>query len=675
MSDSVDSTNPGGAAAGDAPPTKLSLRERDAVTTGVTIREEDSLFGIGDGQGDPYQYSTWEQAENNSPQTDEPSILSLRSIQVVPTEAISSSEPSHSGPSYTAPTQSVSHASDPRLEEVIRRLIEDYRPLSWLPEFSWQGTLLRFDDQDARLCFDGQPLELPATRDGQFSRGGPGSEHEFSISQRSLPRIGEPNRGHDKFQISGVTGVGGWYENNPPEKLEVASAICSVSTDISLSENTFKGEFIEAGLPAHVEIAFQKTVNNIVETLVDDFCRSYAPQKQSLAAKRKLDDQSSTTSTKRSRTTTTPKGAKPGSRKGQTIDGGGESEDEESSGNRHNPSGTDTSVEQIRFLACPFMKWNPREYRNSCIKKLRDMHGLKKHIQEKHFVIHCPKCFMTPPQDTSVIPHHPCIETPGLPTRPRPVGLVTMDMQAAIRERPGTRLSQKEKWERIFKTIFPEEPIPSNPYLDHEMALLLCKIENFVCQPSVKARVRHMKQESQLASVFDDAWKRIDELVFERLVARILDVFSANATGMNSWITSEPGQVALDHAQPISTMESGIPDNSYNIDSGGFGSNQDETTTIQSNVLIEVDNTTTPAPDLLANQSGPGVGEDLDRLEFIDAYGFPCSDVAGNTNFEEIGSDLFSRPGAGDTPWYGGQEMFDMGLDQMRGDETPFRWP
>ncbi|KAF5603728.1 hypothetical protein FPCIR_1167 [Fusarium pseudocircinatum] len=663
MSDSMDTANPGGASAGNAPPTKLSLKTIEEALTGVTTYEENSLLGIGGGQGDPYVDPTWEQTEINVPQAVVLSSVPLRSIQTVPTEAMSSSEPSLSGPSYTVPTQSVSHASNPCLEEAIQGLIDkpmSNRSLPWIPEFLWQ---------DARLCFDGQPLELPATGEDQFSRGGPDSEDEFSISQRSLPRIGEPDRGHDELQVFGVSGVGGWYENNPPKKLEVASA---VSTEISLSENAFKGEFIEAGLPAHVEIALQKTVNDIVETIVDDFCRSYAPQKQFLAAKRKLDDQSSNTSTKRSRATATRKGAKPGNRKGQTIDGDGESEDEESSGNRHSPSGTDTFVEQIRFLACPFMKWNPREYRNSCIKKLRDMHGLKKHLLEKHSVIHCPKCFMTPPQDARVIPPHPCIETPGLPTRPRPGGLITMDMQATIRERPVTKLSQKEKWERIFKIIFPEEPIPSNPYLDHEMALFLCKIENFVCQPSVEARVRHMKQESQLESEFDGAWKRIDELVFERLLPQILDVLSANATGMNSWIISD--QVAVDHAQSISTMERGIPDNSYNLNLRGFGSNQDEATTIRSSVLIEVDNTTTPAPDLFANQSGPGVGEDLDRLEFIDAYGFPCSDVAGNTNFEEIGSDLFSRPGAGDIPWYGGEEMFEMGLDQMRGDETLFQW-
>ncbi|KAF5971861.1 hypothetical protein FCOIX_9683 [Fusarium coicis] len=668
MSDSVDSTNPGGAAAGDAPPTKPFAENQtiEEAQTGVTTYEENLLLCIGGGQGDPYIDSPWEQTESNAPQADEPSFLPFRSIQAVPTEAMSSSEPSHSGPSYTAPTHSVSHASNPRLEVVIQRLIDEYRPLLWLPEFSWQ---------DARLCIDGQPLELPATRDGQFSRGGPGSEHEFSISQRSLPRIGEPNRGHDKFQISGVTGVGGWYENNPPEKLEVASAICSVSTDFSLSENAFKGDFIEAGLPAHVEIALQKTVNNIVETLVDDFCRSYAPQKQSLAAKRKLDDQSSNTSAKRSRATTTRKSAKSGSRKGQTIGGDGESEDEESSGNKHSPSGTDTSVEQIRFLACPFMKWNPREHRNSCIKKIRDMYGLKKHLQEKHFVIHCPKCFMTPTQDARGIPPHPCIDTPGLPTRPCPVGLITMDMQAEIIKRPGTRLSQKEKWERMFQIIFPEEPIPLNPYLDHEMVLGLCMIDNYVCQSSTKDRILRMKQESQLESQFDGIWKRIDVLVLERVFPQILDVLSANATGMNSWITSESGQVAVDHAQSISTMETGIPDNSYNLGSRGCGSNQDETTTFQSSGLMEVDNTTTPAPELVANQPETGVGEDLDRLEFIDNYGYSYLDIAANMNLEEVWSGPFSRPGAGDTPWYGGQEVFETGLDQTRGDETLLQWP
>ncbi|SCO54248.1 uncharacterized protein FFNC_15420 [Fusarium fujikuroi] len=416
MSDSLDSTNPGGAAAAsDARPKKLSLRDRDAARTGVTISEEDSLFGIGDGHV-PSTDATWETAEDYPTQAVVLPFLPFRSPQPEPTEVMSASEPSQSRPSFAVPAESVSHASGLRLEEDIQILIHHpkvKRALSRIPEFSWQ---------DGRLCFDGQPLELPVTRNDQFSRGGPGSEHGFSISQRSLP-------------------------------LEVASAICSVSTDFSLSEYSFKGEFIKADLSPHVEIALQKTIDNIVERLVDDFFRSYAPQKQCLPAKRRLADQSSNTPTKRSRATTTRNGAKAGNRKGQTPD----------------PELIHLSNKSAFWLA-PFMKRSPREHRNSCIKKIRDMHGLKKHIREQHFIIHCPKCFMTPPQDASVIPPHPCIETPGLPTRPRLVGFITMEMQTAIKEKPDTRLSR----DRIFKITFPQELIPSSPYLDHQMALGLC---------------------------------------------------------------------------------------------------------------------------------------------------------------------------------------------------------
>ncbi|KAK2479144.1 hypothetical protein H9L39_08518 [Fusarium oxysporum f. sp. albedinis] len=651
MSDSVDATKPGGAA-DDVPPTKPSLRVLDAAYNGVTSREQDlahgpSLLGLGDGQADPRLDLMWKTTEDDVSQETVPSSLPFRLPRPGPTEVTSSSEPSLSGPSYTVPTQSVSQASNSHLDEVLQSLID--QPM---------------------LCFDGQPLELPATRDGQFSRGDPDPEHEFSISQRSLPRIGGPSRGHDEFQISAIAFVDSderWDENNSPGNLEVASAICSVSSDISLSENAFRGEFIEAGLPAQVEIALQETVNIIVETLVDEYCRSYAPQKRSLAAKRRQAYRSSSSSTKSSGASVTRKGAKPGSRKGQTIDGDGGSEDEESSGNRQSPSDTDTSVERVLFWACPFMKWDPRQHRHSCIKKIRDIHGLKKHIQEKHFVNHCPKCFMTPPEDTKGIPPHPCTEIHDLSPRPR-AGLITMNMQTAIKARPDTGLSQNEKWERLFMIIFPQEPIPSSPYLDHEMALALCVIDNLVCQPSVKGRVRHRIQEHRLESLLDSSWRRLDELALERVVPQFLDVLNANVIGMNARIASE--EETVDQAQPISTMEVDIPENSHTPDSRGFGYDQEELAAIQPSVLVEVDSTTTPIPELFDDQSEIGVGEDLDHLEAIEISGFPCSDVAGIANFEEIGSDPFSRLGAGDLPWYGGQEMFEAELDQMRGDQT-----
>ncbi|EXA44485.1 hypothetical protein FOVG_05903 [Fusarium oxysporum f. sp. pisi HDV247] len=70
MSDSVDSTNPGGAAAGEVPPTKHSLRALDAAYNGVTSREQDlahgpSLLGLGDGQADPRLDLMWKTTEDD----------------------------------------------------------------------------------------------------------------------------------------------------------------------------------------------------------------------------------------------------------------------------------------------------------------------------------------------------------------------------------------------------------------------------------------------------------------------------------------------------------------------------------------------------------------------------------------------------------------------------------
>ncbi|EXL98420.1 hypothetical protein NOF04DRAFT_5972 [Fusarium oxysporum II5] len=679
MSDSVDSTNPGGAAAGEVPPTKHSLRARDAAVTGVTTREEDlahgpSLLGLGDGQGDPYIDLTWETTENYVPQSGLLSLLPFRLPQPGPTGVISSSEPSHSGPSYTVPAQSVSQASDSHRDEVLLTPTDTQRSnrsLSWIPEFSWQDPHICFDGQDARLCFDDQLLELPATRDGQFSRGGPGSEHEFSISQRSFPRIGGPYRGHDEFQISAIAGIRSFVdsdehqdENNFDGNSEITSAASSVSSDTSQSEAAFRGEFIDASQPAQEEIACQETVNRIVETLADDYYRSYAPQKRTLAAKRKQADRSSSSSTKNTRATVVRKGAKPTGRRGQTIDGDEGSEDEESRGNGQIRSVTDTSSENSLFWACPFMKWDPRKHRGSCVKKLRDIYRLKKHIQERHFSHHCRFCFKEFRPEELTKHEETCKNIFGLPTRPPPVGLITRDMATAINERSDTRLTPKEQWERLFKIIFPQEPIPLSPYLDYERELVYCY--DYFRQPSVKHQVREMIQESQLGHLS----KRLMRRAFEQLLAELWDNLYTEDE-ISAQVASE--EETVDQAQPISTMEDDIPENSQTPDSRGFGYDQDELTTFQPSVLIEVDNTTTPIPEPFADQSEIGVGEYLDHLKAIETYGLSCSDVAGIANFEEIGSDPFSRPGAGDLPWYGGQEMFETELDQMRGDQTLFR--
>ncbi|KAF5658225.1 hypothetical protein FCIRC_12971 [Fusarium circinatum] len=659
MSDSVDPTNPGGAAGGDATPTKLSLRALDEALTGVANFEENSLLGMArmsDGRDGPPIHLTGEMTESHVPQADALPFLPSRIAQPELTEVMSSSEPSQSGPSYTVPTQSVSHASNSHHDELLLASTDEPRRinyLSWIPEFSWQ---------DARLCFDGEPLELPATRDDQFSRGGPGSEHEFSISQRSFPHIVVPNRGHGEFQISDITGVGGFVganghqdERNFYQNL-IKPAESSSSSDTSDSEAAFRGEFIDASQPVQDEIAMQEALKSIVEWLVDDYYRSYAPQRRALEAKRKHVDRSSSSSTKKTRATLGRKGAKSKGRRGQAIDGDEGSDDEESSGNGQNPSITDTFSENSLLWACPFMKWNPRKYRGSCVKKLRDIYRLKRHIQEKHFSHHCYICFNEFRPEDLAQHEKVCKNLFGRPTRPPPVGLITRDMATMINERSSTKLTPREQWERLFKIIFPNKPIPSSPYLDDEKILADCY--GYFRQSYVQRQVDRMTQESGLCHLRETMSPR----AFEQLSAELWCGLHIEHETIPHVASEEE---IVDQTQLISTTEDYIPEESQTPPSRGFGYDQDGLIAIQPSVVMEVDNTTTPVPELFGDQSETGVGEDLDRLQFIDTYGFSCSDVAGNLNFEEIESDPFSRPGAGDILWYGGQETFEADLGQM----------
>ncbi|KAF9768667.1 hypothetical protein IL306_013977 [Fusarium sp. DS 682] len=647
MSDPMDITTLSGTA-GDAPPTKPSLRVTDATYTGFNTREEDLahgplLSGFGAGPGDSLvSYPNFDlvlESSDNENDLAEESVLPLfpsRLPQPGPTQDMSISAPSQSGPSFSVP-ESISYNT----------------PFPWTDEFSWE---------DSHLCFGGQPLERLETRDGQFSRANPCSEHAFSMSQRSFPQIGESDSKGDGFQLSAIAGIGSfdntderWDANRFLENLEVAFTTCSVASDVSLSEIAFRGEFIDASQPTHVEIALQETVDSIVDILVDDFYRSYAPQKRTVTAKGKEVDRSSSTSTKKSRRSIAQKGRKPGPHKRQNVGGDGGSEDEESGGNREDSSSTGGSSEDTLFWACPFMKWKPSEYRVICIKKLRDIYSLKKHITEKHIINHCDKCFLTYRED--YMPKHLCCLQPY-----RPVRIITKDMEKAIKERSDTKLTHKEQWERIFKIIFPHKPIPSSPYLDYEMTQKLCASEDRLLQPPVQQIIDQLIHEAQLES----HEKRVRELISEKLLQELWDDLATDG-GTTSQIASKEEEV-VEHAQTLTTAETEMNDYSYSVDTMDFEYDQDETIAVQPDHLMEVENTTAPIPDVFANQSELGDHHSRGHLGAIDTYGITYTDVAGHTNFQGVESDAFLSPGGGDLPWYQGHEMYETEVNQMWGD-------
>ncbi|KAF4334419.1 hypothetical protein FBEOM_11745 [Fusarium beomiforme] len=678
----MDVTTTGGAA-GDKPSAKPSLRVTNLAYTGFRNREEDLahgplLSGVGVGQEDalisyPVYDPILESSESGLAGESVLPLFPSRLPQLGSAQALSSA-PSQSGPSFSVPG-SVSYTGHQSVAEWLATYTTQQRngrSFVSVPEFSWGESSARHLDwpnestisfaealgmvPSAQICFDGQQLELPEIRNGQFSRVNPGSERALSMSARSLPQIEVPNSGEDRLKLSMMACIGSfdhsdelWDANDFFENLEVVSTTCSVASDASLSAILFRGEFIEAGLPDHVEIALQKTLEDLVEIIIDEFYRSYAPQRRTASTKGKQIDRRYTRSNNRTQGSVTKKGNKSGCRKPQNLDGDGGSEDEESDRNGEGSSSADGSSQHSRFWACPFIKWDPKGNRKTCVKKLRDIYSLKKHIEDKHMPNRCPDCFQTFPGDIDGIPEHPCIEIYGPPPLPR-AGVITKDMERQIKARSDTKMTHREQWERLFKIIFPREPMPSSPYLSYEMAQKLCAAEELFRQIFALPKVCQVIREAGIES----HWKRFRELAFEDFLQQCWD--SLPTDDRLSSRTASEEEERTEHVQSFPSVDFEMDNYSCVLGLKDCEYDLDETATFQPGLLKEVENTPTLIPEAFDNQ--PEIGDDgfLARLSAIDTYGSTYSDVAKYVSFQEAENGAFLRPGGGNLPWYEGYE-------------------
>ncbi|KAF4439259.1 hypothetical protein F53441_12640 [Fusarium austroafricanum] len=468
------------------------------------------------------------------------------------TESMSPSEVTQSGPSLPVPSESMSYAGLSSLEErtgIPASQEGVTRPFSWEYEFHWGES----------LCFDGQPLGIVEPREeGRFSRVNPGSEHALSVSQRSAPKYPVPIPWNEEFEISVIAGIGSfgdsdehWAALELAQDLEAASIICSISSDAPEYEIT--------DLSTHAEIHLHKAVEDLVGLFIDDFLRSYLPQRtenRPIAKRHRDVEPMPVNLTNKIRKSKTQAGNKPRPHRRRAVGDDERSEDDDSPGDGPAPSVTQKS-ENSRTWACPFIKWKPEYYVKTCRVRLTTPSRVKQHIRDKHIFGHCSMCFYVFSDDKrngrkgygEEVPPHPCQEIYARQPVP-PVGLITEEMQIEFKRRLDKHQSPKEQWYRLYRLIFPNERRPLSPYLNFEAEQKFRAAEDYFSSPFTHMKLR---KEAQGMGFRGARLEGIIDMVCNRWLPQCWEDIPSD--GQMSFHKAQEEEQEVEHAQGILSVE------------------------------------------------------------------------------------------------------------------------
>ncbi|KAL2264225.1 hypothetical protein VTK26DRAFT_57 [Humicola hyalothermophila] len=120
-----------------------------------------------------------------------------------------------------------------------------------------------------------------------------------------------------------------------------------------------------------------------------------------------------------------------------------------------------------RRLACPFYKHDSAKYKHvktCCGPGWEDVHRVKEHVYRRHSLKNlCPRCFehFDKPE---ALKSHQRAETPCR-LKQMAIDAITEEQEIKLRKRAKAQCSEEEKWEEMYRVIFPDENAPS-PYHD-----------------------------------------------------------------------------------------------------------------------------------------------------------------------------------------------------------------
>ncbi|KAK0705615.1 hypothetical protein B0H67DRAFT_498224 [Lasiosphaeris hirsuta] len=131
-------------------------------------------------------------------------------------------------------------------------------------------------------------------------------------------------------------------------------------------------------------------------------------------------------------------------------------------------------------FACPFSKHDPARYKNvktCCGPGWSDVHRVKEHIYRRHSLKNaCPRCFEVFNEPKDLMEHQRAEKSCRLKTT-APTDVITDAQEKQLHARAKANCPQAEKWQEMYRIIFPDEKVPSSPYYDSAEQAVVAKVE------------------------------------------------------------------------------------------------------------------------------------------------------------------------------------------------------
>ncbi|KAK7421193.1 hypothetical protein QQX98_002323 [Neonectria punicea] len=529
---------------GSAGPANTATHKRPSLrilNEGPTTLEEDLFHGpslrcLGIGVG-PHEYEVIHSAPgldlepifegSHRPEVSReaiPSSVPLAFSNVPPPQSMSLSELSDTGRSLSLPTDGLSSTMPSQYHEIVDSETQGTQSTS---DGGVLGPILRnleFSWENSGLLFGGEPFDVSRAAATQSCKSSFNSKSRSTTPSPSHPgsqgRLFEGREPHHAFVSGeGLLGIGGstesWVASGLADRLEIASPAFSVSSTASRSESISERDLsIQAPVSIQAAIAQDQDIDRIAGLLLDDYVRSYAPQRTRKRNTRNRGahqvgcdpgKKADTNSNSAKRTRRRP------SRK--TVNGSRDSEDEDSRDGVQCSVGT-TRFKDSRRLACPFLKWNTAWYKETCWVKLTRMSLVKDHLRKKHYKPYCARCYM---KDHT--PDHLCIPKPSAP-----VSLITLDKLKAINERTARNGTLEEKWQRLYAVLFPDEPVCVDPFLSDHASQMMQNAEHYYEFGGGRERLLDGLKDlgSQGLELRDQGLVEVCKFIYERWLSQVL---------------------------------------------------------------------------------------------------------------------------------------------------------
>ncbi|KAK1753245.1 hypothetical protein QBC47DRAFT_388062 [Echria macrotheca] len=144
-------------------------------------------------------------------------------------------------------------------------------------------------------------------------------------------------------------------------------------------------------------------------------------------------------------------------------------EDDEMEDYRPNSSQSKSSTSPKQRYACPFRKHDPdvynlQDHHICALRSWESVSRMKEHLYRRHCKVYCPRCKQTFRRASELEAHEMLPQACEI-SRKNPPADITGKQEKQLRsKRYATRYqTEKEKWEEVYRLLFPGEPVPS-PY-------------------------------------------------------------------------------------------------------------------------------------------------------------------------------------------------------------------